>query len=138
MKNNYGLFILIAAVLFIGGLIFSPKTDSLGGGNLGNPYLVKAPAHSTTTITTVIKLLINENTARKNFTFIASQDLYLWFANSTTTSMTNNSGGGSSGMLVSSSTEWNMEDYGVIWPGKIYAIASSTAGVVKLIDFTGN
>jgi hypothetical protein len=136
MKDYLGIFALVVVIIFAGWFMASNNSPDLAGWGGDDTYLTSTPTQATTTITTTIKLLIAVNTARDNFTFIANQDVYIWMANATTTSMTNGGGVNSSGIFVSSGTEWNMKDYGVIWPGKIYATASSTAGVVSYIDYS--
>ena len=130
--------ILITTLIVFGISAFIGKDSSLNlqGWGGDDTYLISAPTQATTTITTTIKLLVAVNTARDNFTFIPSQNVYIWLANATTTLMTNGGGLNSSGIYVASSTEWNMKDYGVIWPGKIYATASSTAGVASYVDYS--
>ena len=137
MKNTEIILLIVA--LLLGGWIINLKNNpNLAGWGGDDTYLVIAPTQASTTITTTIKLLVAVNTARDNFVFTPTKDTYIWMANATDTTMVNNANGNSNGIFVASSTEWNMQDYGVIWPGKIYAIASSTAGIAVYTDYTKN
>lgn len=86
---------------------------------------------TTTTETNVgnVPLLIGENTSRDNLE-ICVEDwepaIHFWLANSTSTSMSATTTQ-SDGLELLAGECWNMvDDYGVIWPGRIFAIASTS------------
>ncbi len=143
MKNNLGIFILIAALLITSGLILSSKSSNLGGYRTHSTYLTDAPTQATTSVGFYITngnptTIVSENTARTNLSLIPYGDIYIWLANSTSSSMTQGGGIGSSGIFIADGEIWDMEDYGIIWPGIIYGMASSTTSTAQYIDYIGN
>ena len=130
--------IVISVIVVLG---FVSQKDSF---DLGGAYLITAPTQATTSVgyytdtdgnpTTIA----SENTARTNFSITPAGDIYIWLANATTTTMIDGGGSVSTGIVVASGTTWNMEDYGIIWPGIIYGVASSTTSTVQYTEFIGN
>ena len=149
MKDNYVIGIaIVIGVLFFGGLFFLvDKSPNLGSYGDPNTYLIVAPTRATTTVSTTKSngnpsTIVSENTARVNLTITPNQSIFIWLTNSTTTSMTNivanANASGSDGIFIAADATWNMQDYGIIWPGIVYGMASTTEATVRYVDFTRN
>lgn len=157
MNNKTILLIavLIVMVGFIGFQLNKPSQELRGAGDTW----IKSDATYATTSISVCKrsiyrptstddyawvcatsswsgtpsLLLAANVGRQSLEIYSSQDIYIWLANATTGSMV--VGSNSSGTKITTTTPWNMKDYGIIWTGKIYAIANTATSTVQTVEY---
>lgn len=152
IKTNMKKLLIAILMLLLGGGGYV-ATERLGWGNTPSAtYITKAPTQATTTVqgcrrslyysnwvcaTTTgvghIPVVVGANTGRKNLEICVPDDdtddtaLRIWLANSSTTAM-HASSSNSTGILIKPGMAncWNMLDYGIIWPGKVLGLASTS------------
>ena len=74
----------------------------------------------------------DSNGARQSLEIYTSENLRIWFTNTTSTTMI--AGTNSDGVLIASGKKWNMKDYGIIWTGKIYGMGVTATSTIQYIE----